>query len=99
MKLLLRLVYPFTILTIHNKDEPLRAGVIVPPKRANLILAANIPHVELHVLVCHGFNIEADWQSGQNIRRNAGDVRKQLCVPVGMVVTDWLSLSLYKIAG
>jgi hypothetical protein len=35
-------------------------GEVVSPKRANLVLASDIPHVELGVLVCDCFDVEAD---------------------------------------
>ena len=59
MKLLFRLVYPFTVLTVDNEDETLSTGVVVPPERTNLVLSSDIPHGERDVLVLDGLNVEA----------------------------------------
>ena len=61
MQLLSRFINPLPILTIDDEDETLSACVIVPPQRSNLILSADVPHVELYVLVGHGLNVETDW--------------------------------------
>lgn len=37
------------------------------PQRPNLILSANIPDVELDVLVCDGFDVEADGRNGSDV--------------------------------
>lgn len=60
MQFLLRLVHPLSILTVHNEDETLCSGVVVSPQRPNLVLPADVPHVELHVLVSHRLNVETD---------------------------------------
>lgn len=42
MQLLPRLVDPFAVLRVDDKDEALRAGVVVPPEGADLVLAADV---------------------------------------------------------
>lgn len=42
VQLLPRLVDPFAVLRVDDKDEPLRAGVVVPPEGADLVLAADV---------------------------------------------------------
>ena len=92
VELLLGLVYALPVLTVDDEHEALRAGVVVPPEGPNLVLSSDIPDVELDVLVCDGFDIESDWVcrwSGSDMCLHAAGV-----IPVGIVVTDWLSLSL-----
>jgi hypothetical protein len=60
MQLLFRLVYPLPILTVHDKDETLGSGIVMSPERPNLVLPANIPHVELDILIRHRFDVEAN---------------------------------------
>jgi hypothetical protein len=45
--------------------EPTRE--IVSPERTDLVLATDIPHVELDVLVCHGLDVEADGRDGRDV--------------------------------
>jgi hypothetical protein len=96
VKFLLRLVYPFPILTINDEYQALGAGVVVSPEGTNLVLTPNIPHVKLDVLVCDSLNIETNCRIMKS-KKGENDVILQ-SGPVGIVVTDWLSLSLYKIA-
>lgn len=35
-------------------------GKVMPPQRTDLVLTSDIPYVELCVLVCNGFDVEAD---------------------------------------
>ena len=37
---------------------------VVPPQWTDLVLAADIPNVELGVLVCYGLDVEADSGDG-----------------------------------
>ena len=60
MELLLRLVYPLPVLTVHDEHETLGAGVVVPPQGPDLVLASDVPHIEPNVLVCHGLDVETD---------------------------------------
>ena len=65
MQLLLRLIYPFPILTVHDEDETLCSGIVVSPQRSNLVLAADVPHVELDILIRHRLYVEADCSKGR----------------------------------
>ena len=60
MQLLLRLVYPLPILAIHDEDKSLRSSVVMPPEWPNLVLPANVPYVELDILICYRFDVETD---------------------------------------
>lgn len=60
MKFLLRLVNTIPVLTVHHENQALSSGVVVPPKWSNFVLTADVPYVELHIFVCHGFNIETN---------------------------------------
>ncbi len=37
------------------------------PQRPNLILAADIPHIELDILVGYGLDVEADGRNGGDV--------------------------------
>ena len=63
MQLLLRLVYPLAILTVHNEHETLGAGVVVPPQWPDLVLPSYVPHVELDILVRDSLHVEAHCES------------------------------------
>ena len=39
----------------------------MPPQRSNLILPSYVPHVELHILVGHSLNVEADSGYGSDV--------------------------------
>lgn len=45
---------------------------VVPPKRPNLILSADIPNVETCVLVRDGLDVEADSGNGVDFACGAG---------------------------
>jgi hypothetical protein len=97
VQLLLCLVYPLPILTIYDEHQTLSTGVVVSPKRADFILPSYIPNIKLDILIRHGLYVEADCGSVliKKIKESAGCL---VNAPVGIVVTDWFSLSLYKIA-
>lgn len=54
------LVHAVAVVAVDDKDESLRAGKVVAPERTNLVLAADVPHVELGVLVRDRLDVEAD---------------------------------------
>ena len=54
------LINSFAIVGVHDVDEALCVGVVVPPQESNLILTTDVPHVETNVLVLYGLNIEAN---------------------------------------
>ena len=62
MKFLLRLVDSFPVLTVNNENESLCSGVVMSPERSNLVLSPDVPHIEFHILVRHGFYIETDYK-------------------------------------
>ena len=39
----------------------------MPPQRANLVLPAHVPYVELDIFVCDGLDVEADGRDGGNV--------------------------------
>ena len=53
-------VYPLAVLGINDEYEALRPGVVVSPQWADLILATDVPHIELDVFIRHSLNIEAN---------------------------------------
>ncbi len=83
MKLVLSLFDTFSILTVNNEHKTLRASVIVPPKRTNFVLSTNIPNIELDILICYSFDVEANWthedrsmswvEHAQQCRRTSGN--------------------------
>lgn len=60
MQFLLRLLYPFPVLAVNDENKSLRASVIVSPERSDLVLAANIPNVEFHILVSDSLDVESN---------------------------------------
>ena len=67
MKLLPSLVYSSSVVGINHKNQALGPREVVSPKRSNLVLPAHIPHVELDILIGHGFDVEAHGRDGGNI--------------------------------
>jgi len=94
VKFLFRLIDPFPVLTIDDENQALGAGVVVSPQWTDFVLASDIPDIELNILIGNGLDIETDYR--QISRRH---YTGKWLAPVGMVVTDWFSLSLYRIAG
>ena len=39
----------------------------MPPQRSYLILPSHVPDVELYILVCDGFDVEADSGNGGDV--------------------------------
>jgi hypothetical protein len=52
---------------IDDEDEALRAGEVVAPEWADLVLAADVPDVEFGVFVGDGFDVEADCGNGCDV--------------------------------
>lgn len=86
MQLLLCFVDSLPILAVDDKNETLRSGVVVPPKRPDLILAANIPHVEFHIFIRNRLDIEAHCRT--KLVSASGQISEGSDTPVGIVVTD-----------
>lgn len=53
--------------TYHLRRPWYSTGEIMPPQRSYLVLAADIPDVELDVLVCYRLDVETDSRNGGNI--------------------------------
>ncbi len=71
MQLLLRLVYPLSILTIYDEHQALSTGVVVSPQRTDFILPPYIPYIKFDVLIRDRLHVEADCSSvlnGENER-------------------------------
>lgn len=64
VELLAGLVDAVAIGAVHHKDQPLRARVVVPPEGTDLVLAPDIPHVELDVFVSNRLHVEAHGGDG-----------------------------------
>ena len=61
MQLLFRLVYPLSILAVHDEHETLCPSVVVSPQRSNLVLSADVPHVEFDIFIRHRLDVKTDW--------------------------------------
>lgn len=48
-----------SIVGVDHEDDTLGILEVMPPERSDLVLATDIPHGELDVLVLDGFNVEA----------------------------------------
>lgn len=60
----LGLGYPRPVARVHDEDETLGASIVVPPQWTDLVLTADVPHVELGILVSDGLDVEADGRDG-----------------------------------
>lgn len=56
-----------SVARIHHENQTLCAGVVVTPQGTNLVLATDIPNIELDVLVGHALHVEADGGDCGNI--------------------------------
>mmetsp|Transcript_94033 Transcript_94033/g.196202 ORF Transcript_94033/g.196202 Transcript_94033/m.196202 type:complete len:212 (+) Transcript_94033:64-699(+) len=54
------------IVAVDDVDEAVGALVVVPPERADLVLATDVPDSEAQVLVLDGLNVEADGGDGRD---------------------------------
>lgn len=64
VQLLAGLVDAVAVGAVHHEDQTLGPGVVVPPERPDLVLAAHIPHVELDVFVSHRLHVETHGGDG-----------------------------------
>lgn len=62
MELLFCFVDTFAVLAVNNKDETLRAGVIMSPEGSDFVLSSDVPHIELDVFIRDSFDVEADFR-------------------------------------
>lgn len=60
VELLLADAYPLNITAVHHVDDGLRVGVVTPPVGPDAGLPAQVPHLELDVLVRYRLNIETN---------------------------------------
>jgi hypothetical protein len=94
LQLLTGLNNTVAIVAVNNEDDALSVLEVMPPQRSDLVLASDIPHGELDVLVLDGLNVEACIPLSTCAR--VGTWRGNIPI-VGMVVTISPSLSLYRI--
>ena len=52
------------VVAVDDKDEAVRVLEVVPPERADLVLSADVPHVELYLLVLDRLHVETDRWDG-----------------------------------
>lgn len=52
---------------VDNEDQTLCARVVVSPERPDLVLATDIPNIELDVLIGNALDVEADGGDGGHI--------------------------------
>lgn len=55
----MRLADPLAIVGVDDEDESLGVLEVVAPQRADLVLAADVPHGEADVLVLDGLHVES----------------------------------------
>ena len=67
VKFLSCFVYSRPVVGVNDEDEALSTRKIVPPERSDLVLTTDIPHIELHILVRHRLDVEADRWDRSNI--------------------------------
>lgn len=94
LELLARLDHTVAVVAVDDEDDTLCVLEVMPPQRTDLVLAADIPHGELDVLVLDRLDVETCTGANQRIARcNAGAGARNIPM-VGMVVTISPSLSL-----
>lgn len=77
MQLLLRLVYPFPVLTVYDKHQALSTGVVMSPERTDFILPSYVPHIKLDVFICDRLHIEANY--GRVLMGRVGELAGLFC--------------------
>lgn len=60
-----------TIVAVDDEDDTLGVLEVMSPQGTDLVLATDIPHGELNVLVLHGLNVEAlgEWSVKETRRQ------------------------------
>lgn len=66
IQLRLRILDAIAIVAIHDEDDAIGVLVVVAPEWSEFILATNIPHGELEILVLQRLDIEADGRDGRD---------------------------------
>jgi hypothetical protein len=69
LELLTGLNNAIAIVAVNDEDDTLGVLEVMPPERANLVLATDIPHGELDVLVLYGLDVETCKMGCQRIAR------------------------------
>ena len=59
--------HPIPIVAVNNEDQRLRVHEVVAPQRADLVLASNVPHCEVDILVFDCFDVEAYGRNGRDV--------------------------------
>mmetsp|Transcript_5216 Transcript_5216/g.16452 ORF Transcript_5216/g.16452 Transcript_5216/m.16452 type:complete len:252 (+) Transcript_5216:9-764(+) len=54
------------VVGVHDEHDGLRVLVVVAPERADLVLAADVPHRQREGLVVDGLDVEADGRDGRD---------------------------------
>jgi hypothetical protein len=62
-----RLVDSCAVVGVDDEYEALGTGEVVAPEWSNLVLPTYVPHVELDVLICYCFDVEADGGDGGDV--------------------------------
>lgn len=52
---------------IHHEDQTLCTGVVMSPKRTDLVLTTDIPHIELDILIGDALDVESDGGDGGHV--------------------------------
>mgnify|MGYP001344254594 CR=1 FL=1 len=60
VQLVARLAHAVAVVRVDHEDDALRVLVVVAPERADLVLAADVPHGERDVLVLDSLHVEAN---------------------------------------
>mmetsp|Transcript_6983 Transcript_6983/g.17841 ORF Transcript_6983/g.17841 Transcript_6983/m.17841 type:complete len:283 (-) Transcript_6983:199-1047(-) len=66
---------PVHVAAVHHVDDGLRVGVVAAPVGADGRLPAQVPHLELDVLVRHRLHVEADGGDGAHHRAHLQTVQ------------------------
>ena len=66
VELLAILLNSLSIVRVDDIDETLGVSVVVSPKKSDLVLTADIPHVEGDVFVLDSLDVEADCGDGHS---------------------------------
>ena len=68
LQLLARLDNTIAIVAVNDEDDTLGVLEVMPPQRSDLVLASDIPHGELDVLVLDGLDVETCTPLSANAR-------------------------------
>lgn len=94
LQLLPRFLHPMSLFAVDDKHETLRAGVVVPPERTEIVLSSGMPDIEFDVLILTVSTLKL--VDACVSKRCMTELSKYL--PVGKIATEWFRFSLYKIS-